>query len=293
MTRPDGVPSFLPRLPRRRPDSHKGDFGRALLIGGSQGMAGAIALTGMAAARSGAGLVKLATSAACQATVASFEPSLMTVSLPADAHGKIAGSAWSQLSEMAREATVVACGPGLGRSHELVELVGWLYKSLTQPLVVDADALNALAQQPDILAKPGGPRIFTPHPGEFGRLIGQDSISANQREKLARRFAEQTGGVVVLKGHHTVVTDGRSLSLNSTGNPGMATGGTGDVLTGIITALVGQHLSPLDAARLGVYVHGLAGDLAAAELGEVSMIASDLIKHLPRAWQQVGEGPEA
>jgi NAD(P)H-hydrate epimerase len=174
----------------------------------------------------------------------------------------------------------------------LVELVGWLYKSLTQPLVVDADALNALSQQPDILAKPGGPRIFTPHPGEFGRLIGQDSILANQREKLARQFAQQTGGVVVLKGHHTVVTDGRSLSLNSTGNPGMATGGTGDVLTGIITALVGQHLLPLDAARLGVYVHGLAGDLAAADLGEVSMIASDLIKHLPRAWQQVGEGPE-
>jgi NAD(P)H-hydrate epimerase len=277
----------LPRLPPREPTSHKGDFGRALLIGGSQGMAGAIALAGMAALRSGAGLVKLATPNACQATVAAFEPSLMTVSLPGDAHGRIAAWALPLLQQLAEEATVVACGPGLGRSDELVEVVGWLYQSLPQPMVVDADALNALAQQPEVLEKAGGPRVLTPHPGEFARLIGRDKFPPDQRESLARELANRTGAVVVLKGQRSVVTDGRQLAINTTGNPGMATGGTGDVLTGIITAIVCQGLSPYDAARLGVYVHGLAGDLAAADLGQVAMIASDLVAYLPQAWRQV------
>jgi NAD(P)H-hydrate epimerase len=287
MIQPDGNFPLLPRLPARKPDSHKGDFGRALLIGGSQGMAGSIALSGMAALRSGAGLVKVATPATCQPTVAACEPSMMTIALPADARGQIAGSARSILADAAAEATSVACGPGLGRSSELVELVGWLYESVKQPMIVDADALNALSQRRDVLAKAGGPRIFTPHSGEFGRLIGREKISPPERESLAREFALRTGGVVVLKGHQTVVTDGKDLAINSTGNPGMATGGTGDVLTGIITALVCQHLSPFDAARLGTYVHGLAGDLAAAELGEVSMIASDVVKYLPQAWREM------
>jgi NAD(P)H-hydrate epimerase len=277
----------LPRLPPRAPTSHKGDFGRALLIGGSQGMAGAIALAGMAALRSGAGLVKIATPSACQATVAAFEPSLMTVALPGDTHGRIASWAVPVLAEIAGEATAVACGPGLGQSDELVEVVGWLYQSLPHPMVVDADALNALARRPDVLSKPAGPRILTPHPGEFARLTGHQEIPPDAREDLARELALRTGAVVVLKGHRTAVTDGTQTSINPTGNPGMATGGTGDVLTGIITALVCQHLSLYDAARLGVYVHGLAGDLAAADLGQISLIASDLVKYLPKAWQQV------
>ena len=284
MTQPNNA---LPRLPPRKPDSHKGDFGRALLIGGSQGMAGSIALAGMAALRSGAGLVQVATPDVCQATVAAFEPSMMTIALPADAQGRIAGSARQVLEQAASEATAVACGPGLGRSGDLVELVGWLYQNVKQPLVVDADGLNALAQQTGLLARPGGPRILTPHPGEFCRLIGRETIGAQERESLARELAQRTGAVVVLKGHRTVITDGKDVSLNPTGNPGMATGGTGDVLTGIITALICQGLSPYDAARMGAYVHGLAGDLAAAELGEVSMIASDLVEYLPRAWRQL------
>jgi NAD(P)H-hydrate epimerase len=157
-------------------------------------------------------------------------------------------------------------------------------------LVVDADGLNALARQPKVLQKTGGPRVLTPHPGEFGRLIGRETIPADQRETLTRDFARQIGAVVVLKGHQSVITDGEQLSLNTTGNPGMATGGTGDVLTGIITALLSQKLSPYDAARLGAHVHGLAGDLATAELGEVGMIASDLIEYLPTAWQLVAAG---
>jgi ADP-dependent NAD(P)H-hydrate dehydratase len=277
----------MPHVAPRQPDSHKGDFGRALLIGGSQGMAGAIALSGMASLRSGAGLVKLATPAVCQPIVAAFEPSIMTIGLPGDSQGRIAGSARAMIAEAAAEATTVACGPGLGRSHELVELVGWLYQALKQPLVVDADGLNALAQQPDVLSKAGGPRILTPHPGEFARLVGLETIQPNERESRARELAVRTGAIVVLKGHRTVITDGKQLSLNPTGNPGMATGGTGDVLTGVITALVCQRLPPYDAARLGAYVHGLAGDLAAADFGQISLMASDLIAYLPKAWQQV------
>jgi ADP-dependent NAD(P)H-hydrate dehydratase len=287
MSPPNETPSPLPRLAPRLPDSHKGDFGRALLIGGSRGLAGAIALSGMATLRSGAGLVKLATPASCQPTVASFEPSAMTIALAEDAEGRIATTARTTLAAAAAEATAVACGPGLGRSGELVELVGWLYQTLTQPAVFDADALYALAQQKDLLSKPGGPRILTPHPVEFARLIGRDRIELHEREILGKEFAHRTGVVLVLKGHHTVISDGAQLDINQTGNPGMATGGTGDVLTGIITALVCQKLSSYDAARLGVHVHGLAGDLAAADLGQVAMIASDLVRYLPRAWQQV------
>jgi ADP-dependent NAD(P)H-hydrate dehydratase len=277
----------LPRLNARAADSHKGDFGRVLVLGGSTGMAGAPCLCGDAALRSGAGLVKIATAAACQPTVASFEPSFMTVALVADTQGRIAAAARDQIEEAALEATVVGCGPGLGRSAELVELVGWLYRHVQRPIVFDADALNALAAQKSILAQPGGPRIFTPHPGEFARLLGRDTIPVEQRESLASEFARQNSVVLLLKGHRTVITDGQQTALNTTGNPGMATGGTGDVLTGIITALVGQHLSAFDAARLGAYVHGLAGDLAAERLGQVSMMSSDLLDDLPVAWKRL------
>jgi NAD(P)H-hydrate epimerase len=277
----------LPRLAPRPPDSHKGDYGRALLIGGSQGMAGAIALAGQACLRSGAGLVKIATAAVCQPTVAAFEASAMTVALRCDSKGRIAASARSAIAAAVDEADVVACGPGLGRSSDLLKLVGWLYGHVDKPMVVDADALFALAKKPAALGRPGGARILTPHPGEFARLIGRKSIDTAERETLAREFAKRHRVVLVLKGHETVITDGVELSLNQTGNPGMATGGTGDVLTGVITALLCQALSPYDAARLGAYVHGLAGDLAAAELGQIAMISSDLIRYLPQAWKQV------
>ena len=153
-------------------------------------------------------------------------------------------------------------------------------------MVVDADALFALAENPSVIAQPGGIRVLTPHPGEFARLAGKVPETA-ARTAAAADFARRDSSgktVVVLKGHHTVVTDGVKFSINHTGNPGMATGGSGDVLTGIITALLCQGLSPFEAARLGVYVHGLAGDLAAADLGQVSLIASDLIHFLPRAF---------
>ena len=292
MSVPTQDSSPLSVLPPRSADSHKGDYGRALLIGGSQGMAGALAMAGLACLRSGAGLVTLATSSACQPTVAALEASFMTLPLPCDAKGRIASSALAALEPFLESATAVALGPGLGRSQQLVEFIGRLYRQVKQPMVVDADALDALARQPEVLPQAGGPRILTPHPGEFARLTARDSIPLEQRETWAVEFAQQTGVVLVLKGHRTVITDGKRLALNTTGNPGMATGGSGDTLTGILTALLCQHLDPYDAARLGCHVHGLAGDLAAAELGQIAMIASDLTRYLPTAWQLCcsGEG---
>jgi NAD(P)H-hydrate epimerase len=156
-------------------------------------------------------------------------------------------------------------------------------------MVVDADALNALSREPAAFASPGGPRVLTPHPGEFGRMIGRETIPIDQREKLARDFAARTGAVVVLKGHRTVVTDGRKLTLNDTGNPGMATGGTGDVLTGMIAGLLARGLGPDDAASAAAYVHGLAGAMAAEVAGD-GATAGDVLERVPRALAEVTRG---
>lgn len=284
MTPPDEIP--LPQLPQRPRDAHKGHFGSALIVGGSRGMAGAVALAGMAALRGGAGLVRLAVPESCVDTVAAFEPSYMTLPLPADPAGRIAREAFEPIHQWTDWATVVALGPGLGRSQRLDELVGRLYRELPKPMVVDADALNALATQPDVLAQPGGPRVLTPHPGEFDRVIGK-RLEGEAAEAAAVELAARCGVVVVLKGHRTLTTDGKRRAKNTTGNPGMATGGAGDVLTGLITALACQGLEPFEAARLGVHLHGLAGDCAAAELGEVSLMASDLIEFLPDAFEEL------
>jgi NAD(P)H-hydrate epimerase len=285
----DQTQAPLPQLPPRAADSHKGDFGHALLIGGSREMAGAIALAGRATLRSGAGLVTLAVPQPVQNVVASFEPSYMTRGL-ADENGRIAGSAADDLLDMARNVTVIAAGPGLGRDAALTQLVARLYREIEKPMVVDADGLFALAESFGVLADPGGMRVLTPHPGEFARLAQKHPSDASRVEAASelalQGSAHQT--IVVLKGHQTVVTDGTRYSLNHTGNPGMATGGAGDVLTGVITALLCQRLSPFDSARLGVYVHGLAGDLAARDLGQISLIASDLIDFLPKAFQALG-----
>ena len=282
----------LPQLPPRRPESHKGDFGRALLIGGSQGMAGAISLAGMATLRAGAGLVTIATPDVCQNTVASFEPSYMTLGLANDGEGRLAKTAHRALVENAAKSTAVGCGPGLGRSHDLVKLIERLYFELPQPTVFDADGLNALAQQPDIMNRAAGPRILTPHPGEFGRLVAKDGpMSAGERRERAIDLAVRCNAVVVLKGHQTFITDGTRSEINTTGNAGMATGGTGDILTGVLVALLCQGLAPFEAAQLGVYVHGLAGDMAAAELGQVSMIARDLLDFLPAAFKRLAGTP--
>lgn len=254
-----------------------------MIVGGSQGMAGAVALAGMAALRGGAGLVRLAVPETVLDQVAGFEPSYMTVPLPADSAGRLADEAFDRIAKLADAATVVACGPGLGRSAPLDRLVVRLYQEIERPMVFDADALNALAASPQTLALHKGPRILTPHPGEFARLVGA-KLEDEARSEAAVALASRCGIVLVLKEHRTLVTDGRRLAINATGNPGMATGGSGDVLTGLIAALACQHLEPFDAARLAVHLHGLAGDLAAEKLGQVSLIASDLVRYLPDAF---------
>lgn len=279
----------LPQLPPRKPDAHKGDFGRAVLFGGSYGMAGAISLAGMACLRSGAGLVRLAVASHTLPLVAAHDPCYMTTALSCrGATGDfLFERANRELEDVTANATCVAVGPGLGRSPTRTRLVKQLYERLPQPCVVDADGLNALADIASKSRKPpkhAGPRILTPHPGEYLRLTNQEFESREAQIVAAKQLAKDWDVVLVLKGHHTLITDGQQHAFNQTGNPGMATGGSGDVLTGIITALVCQRLSPFDAAVLGCHVHGLAGDLAAAEIGEVSLIASDIIDFFPDAF---------
>jgi NAD(P)H-hydrate epimerase len=281
----------LPTLPPRAPDSHKGDFGRVLLVTGSRGMSGAAVLCGSAALRGGAGLVRVAVPADILPVIAAGNPCYMTSPLPSDEEGRLASPAEVEVQRLAAVSDIVAAGPGLGQSPAVAAVVRALLAPFPGPLVLDADALNVLAGHTEALRGRAVPPVLTPHPGEFSRLLGrQVSADPVERRDLAVRFAADHGVVLLLKGHGTVVTDGRRVYINRTGNPGMATGGSGDVLTGLIAALLGQRLEPFAAAVLGAHVHGLAGDLARDDLGEASLIATDLIAHLPRALRSPGVG---
>jgi ADP-dependent NAD(P)H-hydrate dehydratase len=276
----------LPALAPRPLDSNKGSFGRVLVIAGSRGMSGAAVLCGSAALRGGAGLVRVAVPAGILPIVAAGNPCYMTAPLAEDEEGRFSSEAIADLIHLAAGFTILAVGPGLGRSAGLTFLVSALLRT-SLPLVLDADGLNALDKQTDRLRGRTAPLVLTPHPGEFARLVGltiPDVLA--RREELAGQFAAEHGLVVVLKGHGTLVTDGKRLYRNPTGNPGMATAGSGDVLTGLIAALMGQGLEAFAAAQLGVWLHGRAGDLARDDLGEPSLIASDLLQYLPRAFRQ-------
>ena len=292
MTLHDETSTPLVGLAPRRAESHKGAYGRVLIVAGSRGMAGAAALTGLATLRSGAGLVTIATSGSVHSTVATFSPCYMTVPLVEDDDGILDFANIVDLAAARDVYDVWAIGPGMGRSAGAAELVAQLYRDVPKPMVVDADGLNnlatALARNPRALDRPAGPRLLTPHPGEFARLAGSPASGsaaqrADQVAELCRR--DSTGRtVVLLKGHETVIGDGQRFAVNRTGNPGMATGGAGDCLTGIAAALLAQGLSAWDAARFAAHVHGLAGDLAAEQLGQVSLIATDLIDYLPASF---------
>ena len=198
------------------------------------------------------------------------------------------GGLIGEVKDIIQPATRIAFGPGVGRSPDLNETANWLYTQTPQPMVIDADGLNALSDRLEPLASPGGPRILTPHPGEFARLAKlAQPLDWDSQARLASEMAARFGVVIVLKGSRSLITNGTRNVRNLTGNPGMATGGSGDVLTGLITALVCQGLSPFDAAYLGCHVHGLAGDLAAEKFGQVSLIARDLIDFLPGAFRQL------
>ncbi len=278
----------LPKLPPRAATSHKGTFGRVLVAAGSRGMSGAAALAGRTALRSGAGLVTVGVPEGILSTVAGLEPAYTTVPLPETRLGRLSLAAQPRLWELASAATAVACGPGWGTSAA-IEVITWdLYQHLHVPLVLDADALNALAGR---LAPrttplpPAGPRVLTPHPGEFARLTGYDSQTIlDRREELATEFAARHGVVLLLKGSRTVIADGERIAVNQTGNPGMATGGCGDVLTGLIAALLAQGFPPFEAAQLGAHVHGLAGDHVAQALSQPGLTALTLSEEIARAW---------
>ncbi len=276
----------LPKLKKRGTAGHKGDYGTVLVLGGGRGMAGAVALAGAGALRSGAGRVRIACPFEVQPTVASFEPSYMAYPLPDDGKGfldfPLCGS---ELEDLIAGSTVVVIGPGLGLTDKTRALVRWVLESVELPTVVDADGLNALEGQTGLLKNLTRPVILTPHPKEMSRLMGEsvEAIQAN-REGHAACLASSPNLVVALKGEGTIVTDGRRSYRNKTGNPGMATGGSGDVLGGIIGAMIGQGLDAFEAAVLGVYAHGLAGDIAKDQNGEIGMIAGDIVDSLADAF---------
>jgi NAD(P)H-hydrate epimerase len=292
----------LPFPSRRSRMGHKGNFGIVLGIGGSRGMAGSVAMAGKAALLTGAGLVRLAVPDPVLETVAGYYPEPTTLPCPADPNGRFSQDALLTLLDYASSATSFFLGPGLGRSAELNELVPQLLRQLHHPAVVDADGLNALSVQPEEFNSVFGsfePQklILTPHDGEFARLRGKPTPSEKQREErfdAVAEFAKRYRLILVLKGHKTITTDGEQIALNMTGNPGMATGGSGDVLTGILAALTAQNVmapfaSPLDVARLGVFLHGLAGDIAAAHTGEESVTATSILESLPAAIRRIAE----
>lgn len=280
--------SELPRLPRRLRSAHKGDFGRILLAAGSYAMPGAAALAAASALRGGAGLAAVLTPRSAVPSIAAHAPCATYVPAAETEAGGLAEGAIEAARRRFEWADVVAVGPGLGLEEETVRFVRALVTETPRPLVVDADGLNALAGVREPLRAREAPTVLTPHPGEFARMVGGGvPRTAAERLRAAAEAARSLNAVVCLKGRETVVTDGRRVFVNDTGNPGMATGGTGDVLTGLLAALIAQ-LTPagvpvLEAAALAVHVHGKAGDLAAADKGEVSLVATDVVEHLPAA----------
>jgi ADP-dependent NAD(P)H-hydrate dehydratase / NAD(P)H-hydrate epimerase len=278
---------FAALIGQRPADSNKGKYGHVLVIGGSVGKAGSVAMAAIAALRTGTGLATVATAKSALGTVAGFHPEVMTEPLPETAEGTIAAGAEQRLSELAGGKSVLAIGPGISRVAETSELVRLLVATAGIPVVLDADGLNAFEGRTDELSGKGRLVVITPHPGEMARLVGC-SIADVQKDRLgvARTFAREHEVMVVLKGHRTlVVRPGGEAWVNTTGNPGMSTGGTGDILTGMVAAMIAQNpQDALTAVCAAVHLHGLAGDVMRESVGEHSMVATDLLHGLPEAF---------
>lgn len=275
-------------IPQRRSNSQKGDYGKLLIIAGSAGMSGAAYLSSEAALKSGAGLITLV---CCEDISDALEAKTTEVmTLPVDGtDGHIAYSAVSQLTPWLDRAGAVLIGPGLGRSADAAEVVRAVLRGSRVPVIVDADAINAVAMNKTLLSECACDLIFTPHAMEMSRLTGLDvSYIEENRIQVSREFAEENGAVLLLKGNHTVVTD-QSLTqyINITGNPGLASGGCGDVLAGIIAALAARGIDCAAAAAAAAYIHGLAGDIAAAKYGQESMSAGNVLECLPEAFCKI------
>lgn len=294
LTTPREIAPLLAPRPR---EANKGSFGHVLVVGGSVGKAGAVAMAGMSALRTGAGLSTVATTKSVLATVASFHPELMTEPCEETEAGTISLRAleYAHMDNLLKGKTVLAVGPGISRNDETAEFVRTIVQKYTLATVLDADGLNAFEGASEKLNGRGRTLVITPHPGEMARLTGL-SIAEIQRNRIevARTFAREREVIVVLKGHRTLIAqpDGE-IWVNPTGNPGMATGGTGDVLTGMVAGMLAQNPTRVMEAVTGVvYLHGLAGDVACETMGEQSLVATDLIKALPEAMRRVRDAAQ-
>lgn len=269
--------AVLSCLPDRKPDSHKGNYGKILLLCGSRGYTGAAALAAMGALRSGAGLVYLGVPESIYAIEAVKLNEAIVFPLP-DQDGMLGSDAIPAILQRLPQMDAVLIGPGLGQSEGTFAVTKAVLENAKCPVVLDADGINLMAAHKDILRERYAPTVLTPHAGEFARLgyPGQD------RRTEAISFAKEFGCILLLKGHQTLITDGINCYQNPTGNPGMATGGSGDVLAGVVVSLIGQGLPLLTAASCGAWLHGAAGDLCAKEIGQYGMLPSDLLGVLPR-----------
>lgn len=265
-------------LPDRDVNAHKGKFGKILLLCGSRGYTGAAALSAMGALRSGAGLVFLGVPERIYEIEAVKLTEAIVFPLP-DKGGKLSSRAIPEIMERLPKMDAVLIGPGLGQSDGTLAVTQIVLKTAQCPVVLDADGINVMSAHKDILRGRTAPTILTPHDGEFARLGG---VITDDRTESARTLAGDLGCIVLLKGHETVITDGQTVYVNHTGNPGMAVGGSGDVLSGIIVSLLGQGIEPLTAAACSAWLHGAAGDLCADKLGQYGMLPSDMVDALPR-----------
>ena len=265
-------------LPDRNPYAHKGNFGKILLHCGSRGYTGAAALAAQGALRSGAGLVFLGVPESIYAIEAVKLTEAIVFPLP-EADGKLSADAVPEIQERLEKMDAALIGPGLGQSEGTFRVVKAVLENFPKPVVVDADGINVLRTHKDILRGRTAPTILTPHEGEFARLGG---VITEDRAASAQALAGDLGCIVLLKGHETIITDGKHTYVNRTGNPGMAVGGSGDVLSGILVSLLGQGIAPLEAAACGAWLHGTAGDLCAGEIGQYGMLPSDMVEALPR-----------
>ncbi len=270
--------SVLSILPDRAVDAHKGDFGKLLLLCGSKGYTGAAYLAAMGALRSGAGLVFLGVPESIYAIEAVKLNEAIVFPLP-DEDGKLSAAAIPDILERLPKMDAVLLGPGLGQGEGVFAVVKTVLEHAVCPVVLDADGINLIASHKDIVRGRTAPTILTPHGGEFARLGGN---TVCDRRVAAEQMAQDLNCIMLLKGHETVITDGITTYINPTGNPGMAVGGSGDVLAGIITALLGQGIDPLRAAACGAWLHGAAGDICAEEIGQYGMLPSDMVHVLPR-----------
>ena len=265
-------------LPKRNEDTHKGNYGRILLLCGSRGYTGAAAMAAMGALRAGAGLIYLGVPESIYVIEATKLMEPIVFPLP-ESEGKLAEEALQEIRSLLPKMDAVLIGPGLGRGWGVQQVVKCVAKEANCPIVLDADGITLLSEHKDILRGRKNATVMTPHPGEFQCFTGS---AVSDRRHQAVALAADLGAIVVLKGHHTVITDGHSGYINPTGNPGMAVGGSGDVLAGMIVSLLGQGIAPLEAAACSVWLHGAAGDICAREIGQYGMLPTDMLQVLPR-----------